>query len=107
MVVVLGSWVILKNSDIVSADLAAAAVSGGQRLGSSTLPSWYELGFYTSTTSVMLLDSFRVNCNRSSSFIIFVLPGHGGFLEVWCTRSCHSTTELGISKVHNKNIIST
>ncbi|XP_066330734.1 uncharacterized protein [Miscanthus floridulus] len=33
-------WVILKNSDIVSADLAAAAVSGGQRLGSSTIPSW-------------------------------------------------------------------
>ncbi|KAG2584564.1 hypothetical protein PVAP13_6KG319100 [Panicum virgatum] len=33
-------WVVLKNSDIVSADLAAAAVSGGQRLGSSTIPSW-------------------------------------------------------------------
>ncbi|PAN35856.1 hypothetical protein PAHAL_6G240000 [Panicum hallii] len=33
-------WVVLKNSDIVSADLAAAAISGGQRLGSSTIPSW-------------------------------------------------------------------
>ncbi|ONM02538.1 hypothetical protein ZEAMMB73_Zm00001d031259 [Zea mays] len=33
-------WVILKNSDVVSADLAAAAVCGGQRLGSSTIPSW-------------------------------------------------------------------
>ncbi|RLN04219.1 uncharacterized protein C2845_PM13G20430 [Panicum miliaceum] len=33
-------WVVLKNSDIVSADLAAAAASGGQRLGSSTIPSW-------------------------------------------------------------------
>nr|CAB3481214.1 unnamed protein product [Digitaria exilis] len=31
-------WVVLKSSDIVSADLAAAAVSGGQRLG--TIPSW-------------------------------------------------------------------
>ncbi|XP_072150529.1 uncharacterized protein [Setaria viridis] len=33
-------WVVLKNSDIVSADLAAAAISGGQRLGSSAIPSW-------------------------------------------------------------------
>lgn len=33
-------WVVLKNSDIVSADLAAAAITGGQRLGSSSIPSW-------------------------------------------------------------------
>ncbi|CAO2202267.1 unnamed protein product [Urochloa humidicola] len=33
-------WVVLKNSDIVSADLAAAAISSSQRLGSSTIPSW-------------------------------------------------------------------
>jgi hypothetical protein len=45
VLVLLRSWVILKNSDVVSADLAAAAVCGGQRLGSSTIPSWY--GFYT------------------------------------------------------------
>jgi hypothetical protein len=45
VLVLLRSWVILKNSDVVSADLAAAAVCAGQRLGSSTIPSWY--GFYT------------------------------------------------------------
>ncbi|CAO2162977.1 unnamed protein product [Urochloa humidicola] len=33
-------WVVLKNSDIVSADLAAAAISSSQGLGSSTIPSW-------------------------------------------------------------------
>jgi hypothetical protein len=44
------------------------------------------------------LVSFRVNRNQIL-FFDFVLPGHGGLSEVWCTRSCHSTTELGISKV--------
>ncbi|KAL6858842.1 hypothetical protein ACP4OV_017844 [Aristida adscensionis] len=34
-------WVVLQNSDIVPADLAAAAARGGGRLGSSpTIPTW-------------------------------------------------------------------
>jgi hypothetical protein len=58
--VVLRSWVILKNSDIVSADLAAAAVSGGQRLGSSTIPSWYDTSW----------DSFIVHQQQAKGVVV-------------------------------------
>jgi hypothetical protein len=104
---ILSSWVVLKNSDIVSADLAAAAISGGQRLGSSTIPSWYVMRL----CGCSVVGPITVNCYQFPSgflcaFGVFVLPGHGGLLEAWCTRSCHSTTELGSLKVH-KNIRST
>lgn len=46
VVVVLDSWVVLQNSDIVPADLAAAAAGS-----SPTIPNWYELGFGEGYTS--------------------------------------------------------
>jgi len=64
---ILRSWVVLKNSDIVSADLAAAAVSGGQRLGSSTIPSWYE-----SVCGCSVVGWIPVNCDQFPSIYFFM-----------------------------------
>ena len=105
--VILRSWVVLKNSDIVSADLAAAAVSGGQRLGSSTIPSWYASAWlFRCWSDYCELLPISFGLIFSCAFGVFVLQGYGGLLEAWCTRSFHSTTELGSLKVH-KNIRST
>ena len=71
--VILRSWVVLKNSDIVSADLAAAAVSGGQRLGSSTIPSWYE-----SVCGCSVVGWIPVNCDQFPSIYFFYV--HSVFL---------------------------
>jgi hypothetical protein len=44
MVAILGRWVFLGKSDIVPADLAAAAAVRGGLHSSSAIPTWYESG---------------------------------------------------------------
>src|SRR4051812_22782358 len=99
MVPILGRWVFLGKSDIVPADLAAAAAVGGSlRLrSSSAVPTWYGSGNGLSCVRKMYVYDFaRMKCDQ----VYLVLAGRVGFSEVWYIWWCHSTTESGTLKVY-------